>query len=152
MRAFFNNSLSRLWMYIHTVQGCCLQYLWFLVCNILWYSRCQILHARNHKSEIILENATASPLGHSRATPRGKWQSFGKYHWQMNVCSKMSLTIHWNIPLKIRDDFWGVDFWCAIFWPSRGLEGGPGEVSRGPRVQVLNYSTLRIDSQKKLCF
>ena len=48
----------------------------------------------------------------------GKWQSFRKYRWKVKSC--------WKMPLKVHDDFWGVDFWGAIYCPSRS--------SRRPRV------------------
>ena len=79
--------------------------------------RGKILHTRNHKSELTLENATENPLGNSSENPLDKWQSFGKYHWQVKSCWKIPLNIHWKMPLEIHDDFWGVDFWCAICCP-----------------------------------
>ena len=33
----------------------------------------------------------------------------------MKLCWNIPLNIHWIIPLKIHDDFWGVDFWFAVF-------------------------------------
>ena len=42
------------------------------------HSRGKILHARSHKSEIVLENATESPLKVSSRNPLGTWQSFWK--------------------------------------------------------------------------
>ena len=64
------------------------------------------LHARNHKSEIPLENAMENPFVDSSRIPLDKWQSVGHYNWK------------WKTPLKIHY-FWGVDFWCAIFCPQR---------------------------------
>ena len=76
-----------------------------------------ILHARTHKHEDPLDNATAIPIEHSSENPQDKWQSFETYHWNMKVRWEMPLNIHWNMPLRIHDYFWGVDFRCAIFAP-----------------------------------
>ena len=65
-----------------------------------------------------------------------KWTSFGKCHWQFQRQIRWEsdnpsehTTQMWNsagkcnwnsldkMPLKLHDDFWGVDFWCAIFGP-----------------------------------
>ena len=69
----------------------------------MFVERLAVLHTRNHKSEIPLENSSNNPLN--------KWQSFGQCRWKVKSC--------WKMPLQIHDDFWGVDFWCAIFCPYR---------------------------------
>ena len=69
------------------------------------------LHQKSQKckSEIPLENAAENPLDISSESPLDKWQSFGNYHRKVKFCRKM--------PLKTHDDFWGVNFWRAVFCP-----------------------------------
>ena len=76
------------------------------------YIKCSWGGSALHWNDDNWTNATGSPLG--------KWQSFETYHWQVKIRRNMPLEIQLNMPLKIHDDFWDVDFWCAIFCPSRG--------------------------------
>ena len=78
-----------------------------------WYCIVQgkKLHARNHTNKHPLGNATDNPLDNSSNNPLGKWLSFGTY--------RRNVKCHWQLPLKIHDDFWGVDFWRATFCPFR---------------------------------
>ena len=71
-----------------------------------WVSRGRMLHTRSHKSEIPLENTTGNPLDNSREHPLGKWQSL-KHTTTSEIPLESATEIHWEMPLKIHDDFWG---------------------------------------------
>ena len=87
-------------------------------------SQGKMLHTRNHKNEIPLENATEIPLEHSSGNPLDKWQSFGTYHWQVNIRWKMPLTIwqsvekcHWQSTMISEVSISGVQSFAPTFPP-----------------------------------
>ena len=85
------------------------------LCGGREHSRGKILHTRTHNNEIPCENATEHPLDNS--SKQILWTSdnpFWTYQWNMNLCWNMPLKVHRGKPLKIQDDFLGVDLWFAI--------------------------------------
>ena len=87
---------------------------------IVSQDRGRILHTRNHKHASPSWNATESLLDKFSKHPLDKRQQCNcKHHWQMKFRWNTSLKVHWNMPLTIRDDFWGVDLWRAVVWPYR---------------------------------
>ena len=61
----------------------------------------------------------------------------------------MPLKIRWKMPLKIHDDFWGVDFWCAIVCPyssgsdSDTIIAAAGNQGAAPGSRSVFAPTLR---------
>ena len=55
--------------------------------------------------------------------------------------------IHWKMPLKVHDDFRGVDFWCAIFCPCQATP-----VCRWTRQSGEGSSGASIDQNFRTAF
>ena len=79
-----------------------------------WGNQGKRLHTRSHTGAIPLEDATVHGTSsvkihwkrdNSVENTADKWIHAGKH-----------LKIHWKPPLKIHDEFWGIDFCCAIFF------------------------------------
>ena len=81
--------------------------------------RGKILHTRNRKQIQSIANCNWQSIGQFQQKSTGQVQAttLEKSHWQVKVRLNTPLKIHWKMPLKIHDEFWGVDFWCAIFCP-----------------------------------
>ena len=63
-----------------------------------------------------------------------------KCRWRVNIRwkHKLPLKIHCNMPLTIHDYFWGVDFWCAVFWPWPWVEPVPFTSEQFPNHRHRN--------------
>ena len=51
-----------------------------------------VTHQKSQTNEIPVGHTTDNPMDNSSGNPLGKCQSFGTYHWKVNI--------RWNMPLK----------------------------------------------------